>query len=115
MGFGRMGWLNAVLGRKGVDSPMTYKQVETARRMWAEGKSLKSIAHAIGMTNAAVANHMMRHREEFPYRYTKQRRLTEQDVDAMRELRGQGLTYAAIAEKFGCHKNTVYNALRRRG
>jgi hypothetical protein len=44
----------------------------------------------------------------------RQRRLSQDEIEAVRQLRNNGATYQTLAELQGCSKKTVYDAINGR-
>lgn len=92
---------------------MTPENYKTMRRMWSDGKSIKSIAHAVGYTPEYVGMYASTHRQDFPRRRTNVR----MDAEKMAEVRrmyDEGMTMTGIAREFGCSQITVSKVLRKR-
>lgn len=90
---------------------MTTKQALAIRAMWAEGKSAKAIAYAIGLDVYSVYYYALRNRDVCPYRRVA---ISEDDKAKMRLLRDQGMSYADIAKAVGCGISTVRRHTRKK-
>ena len=82
------------------------------RSLWHEGKSIKSIAHELGMTYAEVQRAVAENRKDFPQRGPWS---TPMERQGACDLWEQGKTVAQIAERFGRAESTVRRWLHSAG
>ena len=90
----------------------TAEEEELALKLWHEGKSIKSIAHELGMTYAEVQRAVAENRQDFPQRGPWSTPMERQGVC---ELRSQGKTVAQIAERCNRAESTVRRWLHSAG
>ena len=93
---------------------MRTAELERARRMWAEGRSIKGIAAELGITRCAMASVIQRNRDAFPRRRTC-RRTTDEDLAVLARLRSSGASDRDIARATGMSESTVRFWLEREG
>lgn len=87
-------------------------QLSKIIRMW-ETHTVRQIADETGLTPLYVSDIAYRHRDLCPPKH-EHRRVTEKEVEAMRGLREEGLTYKQIAERLGCTSRRVSYCLKER-
>ena len=80
---------------------ITTRQLETASRMWADGKTTKAIAAALGMPPTTLSSCMSKHRDMFP------RRRAGLAVWASRVWDTRDMTAEEAARALGCSAQTV--------
>lgn len=90
---------------------MTETQYAVARKMWADGASMKSIAYRVGVTLKELANVARTNRDDFPARRSSTH-LTDEQLASIHMLRAGGMTIKKVAETVGCSKSTVERLLR---
>lgn len=90
---------------------MTETQYAVARKMWADGASMKSIAYKVGMTLKELASVTRSNRDDFPRRRNSTH-LTDEQIASIHSLRAGGMTIKKVAETVGCSKSTVERLLR---
>lgn len=85
--------------------------------LWGQGMTARQIADVTHHTRSYVKEYSRTHRDDFPARGKGRwpRKLTSRDVRKLVELRDQGLTFAALAKRFGVTKRTCrYHYNKRR-
>lgn len=90
---------------------LTDSQYEAAKKMWANGVSVKQMAYRLGISTRSVTYYVTRYRFDFPQRH-RSKRLTDAQRQWIIAMRDEGATIKHIADEIGCHENTVQNVLR---
>lgn len=90
--------------------PWTPEQLQTLKRMRAEGKSSTVIGRVLGCSRSVVIGKIQRLKRGVP-----QRRPTQFDTNVAADLYGQGWGIARIATAMGCSKSKVGDRLRAAG
>ena len=104
--------LRAAGVRRRNSGPERLYDDEIICRMYQAGMSVSDIQEKTGAKNVATFYAIL-HRNGIPVRIQRNR-LDDPEVEkAMIELRGQGLSYQAIAKKMGINRNYISKCLRR--
>lgn len=112
-----MGWLSAMLSLMSYSQADRDEQNKRILAFWDEGLSINAIAPLIPLSNRIVKARLIKLGIDPEFRAPKrgsQSSDTFNNKDLLERLYvDQHLTADQIADKFGCHKNTVLNWLRK--
>jgi uncharacterized protein (DUF433 family) len=104
---------------QGRPKPPTLVDVKLAARLRNEGMTFTEIAKQFGCAHMTVHNalcHAGLHMRITAFRPRKRRpKGSLVDVQLAAHLRGEGMSYKAIAKQFGCTLTTIFSALCRAG
>lgn len=91
---------------------VTTKEYLAAKELWAKGRTVREIAEELGLKVSTVSGMAVRNRRDFPYRND----ISGSDwvPDAI-EMRRQGMTIQAIADRCGVHEHAVRRRFRIAG
>lgn len=91
---------------------VTTKEYLAAKELWAKGRTVREIAEELGLKASQVSSMTIHHRRDFPYRND----ISGSDwvPDAI-EMRQQGMTIQAIADRCGVHEHAVRRRLKLAG
>ena len=91
---------------------MTIRQALAVERLWAEGKTGREIAIALGKSEKDVYDYARRHRGACPKRRQGMRADEGRDARAARLVAG-GATHRAAGEALGVHERTIARMVKR--
>lgn len=84
---------------------------EAARKLWADGCPVSSIARELGVSYYTIDGMARNHRDEFKPRRARTR-LSDEQLSRIREMHAGGSTLISMAQEVGCSQHTVGRALQ---
>lgn len=92
------------------------KRHNEAKRLWAEGMSLKQIAEEMHVTRSSICSYVARHREDFPLRHAPAKNeMTGSKLRIAKKMWSKGESIKRIANKTGLSAGYIgaYASLHR--